>query len=141
MTLTGERAAAALRALGLGEVDSITELDARGDEGWEDVVGPVRTEVANAYEADRFATEEPSDIVREIGYGLVPSMDAEVVKEFRIVGLAWRYSIEVPGEDLISTIMSVLADCYTDAAQALVDWVNEQEDDEDEDDEDDEPCE
>lgn len=129
MTLTGERAAAALRALELGEVDSITGLDARGDEGWEGVVGPVRNEVAGAYERD----EVPD--VREIGYGLVPSMDAEVVKEFRIVGMAWRYQIESPGEDLISTIIGVLGDVYADAAQALVDWVGEQ-DDPDDDDED-----
>jgi hypothetical protein len=135
MTLAGERAAAALRALELGEVDSITELDARGDEGWEGIVGPVRNEVAGAYEAG----EEPD--VRTIGYGLVPSMDRQIVDEFRITGMAWRYPIEVPGDDLISTIMNVLADVYTDAAQALVDWVNEQ-DDPDEGDEDEvEPCE
>lgn len=134
MTLTGERAATALRALEPSEIDGITELDTRGDKGWEAIVLSLCSAVANAYAEGRFDDPETAaDTVREIGYAEVPSMNRQIIDELVIIGMAYDYQTDadVTGLPLVQIIAQVLADVYTDGAQALVDWVNEQEDDED----------
>lgn len=127
MTLTGERAATALRALEPHEIDGITEMDTRGDKGWEAIVTSLRNAVANAYAEGRFDDpEQSSEVVREIGYAEVPSMNRQIIEELVIIGLAYDYEteIDVTGLTLVQIIAQVLADVYTDGAQALVDWVN-----------------
>lgn len=131
--LEGAKAAAALRALSAGDVDRITGMDARGDTGWEDIVVPLRDEVADAYEADRFhVIRYASDVAREIGEGLVPTSDRAIIEELLIIGAAYNREPEVTEGDLCKIIGFVLAECYVDGAMALVQWVGEQ-DDEDED--------
>jgi hypothetical protein len=135
MTINGQQAAAALRKLTAARIDGITGMDARGDEGWERIVEGLRDAVAEAYESDRFDTEDESDVAHEIADGQVPVYNSERMREVAIIGAAWHHETELDmtGADLLTIIGYVLYNVYRDGAYALIEWVNENvtEDDED----------
>ena len=138
-TINGQNAAAALRKLEAGMIDSITEMDTRGDEGWQRIVEGLRDAVAEAYESDRFDTEDEWDVIHEIADGQVPVYNSERMREVAIIGAAWQHETDTDttGADLLTIIGYVLYDVYRDGAYRLIEWVNENvtEDDVDETDE------
>jgi hypothetical protein len=139
MNVNGQQAAEALRKLGASEIDSITGMDTRGDEGWQRIVEGLRDAVAEAYESDRFDDEDESDIVHELADGQVPVYNSERMREVAIIGAAWQHETDTDtdGADLLTIIGYVLYDVYRDGAYRLVEWVNENVvDEDDEDDED-----
>lgn len=127
MSINGQQAAEALRKLGAGEIDSITGMDTRGDEGWQRIVEGLRDAVAEAYESDRFDDEDESDVLHEIADGQVPVYNSERMREVAIIGAAWSHETELDttGADLLTIIGYVLYDVYRDGAAALVEWVSE----------------
>ena len=135
----GQNAAAALRKLEAGMVDRITGMDTRGDDGWQKIVTGLRDAVAEAYESDRFDSEDESDVISEIADGQVPVYNSERMRELSIIGAAWQHETDTDttGADLLTIIGYVLYDVYRDGAYRLVEWVNENvtEDEEDETDE------
>jgi hypothetical protein len=139
--INGEKAATALRNLSPAYVDSITELQTRGDEGWENIVTGLRDAVAEAYEDNRLPGIDEWDAIHEIADGQVPVYNRQRMDEVRIIGAAWSHETELDttGADLLTIIGYVLYDVYRDAAYRLVEWVNENvdEDEEEVDEEDD----
>jgi hypothetical protein len=139
MSTNGQQAAAALRKLEAGEIDSITDLETRGDDGWQRIVIGLRDAVAEAFESDRFDDEDESDVIHEIADGQVPVYNSERMREVAIIGAAWSHETELDttGADLLTIIGYVLYDVYRAGAAALVDWVQENVEEDDESDEED----
>lgn len=135
----GQRAAKALRELSASEIDAITGMETRGDDGWQRIVEGLRDAVAEAYESNRFNTEDESDVLFEIADGQVPVYNSARMDEVRIIGAAWSHETEFDtiGADLLTIIGYVLCDVYRNGAEALVEWANESaaEDEEEEDEE------
>jgi hypothetical protein len=127
MNITGQQAAKALRDLTASEIDGITDMNTRGDDGWQRIVTGLRDAVAEAFESDRFDGEDESDVIHEIADGQVPIYNSERMREVAIIGAAWNYETEydTTGADLLTIIGYVLCDVYRDGAAALVQWVQE----------------
>lgn len=147
---------ASLKDLSLYEIDNISELrvgsDADTPKGREILEG-IRDAVVEAGEYGRWDVR-PSKrgaVVHELADGLVPSYNASVIEEFKIIGWAWHvelgdaqalanlwdfgnhaYGLETA---LDATILGLYA-AYHHGIRQLVEWLDDQ--DEDEDDEDDE---